>query len=100
MKVETNTAPNIGTNIGMNSRNVPDESKLFGTNSTLIGTDRYETRKVCMVCFDGSTDEKNLIVYCDGCNMSVHMDCYGIQDAEADFCCDRCTKLRELEKES
>lgn len=56
--------------------------------------------QVCMVCFDGSTDEKNLIVYCDGCNMSVHMDCYGIQDAEADFCCDRCTKLRELEAQS
>ncbi|CAM9671614.1 unnamed protein product, partial [Ectocarpus sp. 12 AP-2014] len=36
---------------------------------------------VCMVCFDGSTDESgNLtIVYCDGCDMSVHTDCYGIQ---------------------
>lgn len=58
--------------------------------------------KVCMVCFDGSTDEDHnqYIVYCDGCGMSVHMDCYGIKNVEADFCCERCSKLRELEAES
>ncbi|CAM9790447.1 unnamed protein product, partial [Laminaria digitata] len=57
---------------------------------------------VCMVCFDGSTDEDHnlYIVYCDGCGMSVHMDCYGIKNVEADFCCERCSKLRELEAES
>ncbi|CAN0586937.1 unnamed protein product, partial [Ectocarpus sp. 12 AP-2014] len=32
--------------------------------------------------------------------MSVHTDCYGIQDPKADFVCDRCTRLRELEAES
>lgn len=55
-----------------------------------------------MVCFDGTTDEEHdmHIVYCDGCNMSVHQDCYGVRDVEADFCCERCTELRLLDQET
>ena len=58
--------------------------------------------KVCMVCFDGTTDDnKNIqIVYCDGCGMSVHQHCYGVKDVEADFCCERCRELRNIEKET
>lgn len=52
------------------------------------------------MCFDGSTSDDSMIVYCDGCGMSVHMECYGVQNHEDDFCCDRCAKLRELEAES
>lgn len=51
-----------------------------------------------MVCFDGYTDDFVHILYCDGCGMAVHQECYGVKDIEADFCCDRCTHLQNLEK--
>lgn len=54
--------------------------------------------KVCAVCFDGYADDFVHIVYCDGCSMPVHHECYGITDLEGDFYCERCLHLQELEK--
>lgn len=31
----------------------------------------------CCVCEEGDGSEDNPIVYCDSCNMSVHVLCYG-----------------------
>lgn len=50
-----------------------------------------------MACFDGYTDEFTHILYCDGCGIPVHQTCYGIQDIEPDFFCDRCLQLAKLE---
>ncbi|KAJ1383964.1 hypothetical protein B484DRAFT_410963, partial [Ochromonadaceae sp. CCMP2298] len=46
---------------------------------------------VCMVCFDGASVEGNRILYCDGCNATLHQLCYGVGVIpDGDFYCDRC----------
>jgi hypothetical protein len=59
--------------------------------------DEVQEDSVCMCCFDGSSLEGNTILFCDGCNASMHLACYGVQEVpEGDFFCERCKKIREL----
>ena len=37
-------------------------------------------RKVCGMCLGTNSDHTNEIVECDGCGVSVHESCYGIQE--------------------
>lgn len=32
----------------------------------------------CAVCGEDDVDAANALVFCDGCNLSVHQDCYGV----------------------
>lgn len=54
--------------------------------------------QVCLVCFDGYADEHTHLVYCDGCNMAVHQDCYGIKDIKDDFFCDKCLYIQDVDQ--
>ena len=48
-----------------------------------------------MVCFDGGVADHNTVIFCDGCNSSVHQACYGITEIpEGDFFCDRCQAIQ------
>ena len=52
---------------------------------------------VCMCCFDGGTTEENSILFCDGCNATMHQACYGVPEVpQGDFFCDRCRSIRAL----
>lgn len=67
-------------------------------NNTNKADEENETQEdtVCMCCFDGTSTDTNSILFCDGCNATLHMACYGISEIpEADFFCDRCQKIRE-----
>jgi len=52
---------------------------------------------VCMCCFDGTSVEGNRILFCDGCNATLHQVCYGVHTIpEGDFYCDRCQYIQLL----
>ncbi|KAL6055014.1 Protein Jade-1 [Balamuthia mandrillaris] len=45
----------------------------------------------CCICNDGDHSEKNLIVFCDGCDMAVHQACYGVPTLPSGaWYCDKC----------
>ena len=48
-------------------------------NTETAPTAIHEEDFSCCVCFNGDSENMNLIIMCEGCNLSVHQACYGVR---------------------
>lgn len=75
----------------------PISHPILADYSASLLTDRYEDVALCMICSDGESEEDNVILFCDGCNLAVHQVCYGggaVAIPDGPWYCDRCDPTR------
>jgi hypothetical protein len=78
------------------AKTVKDDAEKFIITRISPIPNLKEIGEYCGVCFDGESYEEDPIIFCDNCEVAVHLTCYGLQKIpEGDWLCRACSTKSE-----